>query len=77
MRRAAISVGANIVEGYSKHSTKEFRRYLDISIGSVTELEFFIELSYELGYIKQLQYQSTNNLIVEVKKLLYSFRKSL
>lgn len=77
MRRAAISVGANIVEGYSKHSTKDFRRFLDISIGSITELEFFVELSRDLNYINDKDYQSSSDLILEVKKLLYSFRKSL
>lgn len=77
MRRAAISIDANIVEGYSKHSTKELRRFLNISISSATELEFFINLSLDLNYITEKNHKSITNLLIEVKKLLYSFRRAL
>ena len=76
MRRAAISVMANIVEGYVK-STNEFIRFLNISIGSITELEVFFELAYDLKYVSKADNEKSNDLIVETKKLLYSFQKSL
>lgn len=77
IRRSAISVAANIVEGYAKKSTKEYIRFLDISIGSVTELELFLELSFELKYFDTMKFSETNGLLIEVKKLLYSYQKSL
>lgn len=76
MRRAAISVVANIVEGYVK-SKNEFARFIDISIGSASELGVFFEISKDLKYISDKDYIIISNLIVEVKKLLYSFKKSL
>lgn len=42
MRRAAISITANIVKGYSKTSRKELIRFLDISKGSINELEYIL-----------------------------------
>jgi S23 ribosomal protein. len=48
IRRAAISVVANIVEGYIKEKPKEYSRFLTISIGSLTELEVLIDISLEL-----------------------------
>ena len=75
MRRAGISVLANIVEGYSKSSRKEFARFLDISIGSASELEIFLDLSKDLGYMNKDN--KISELLIEVKKMLYSFRKSL
>lgn len=77
MRRAAISVPANIVEGYSKSSTKDYIRFLDISVGSLSELEFYFEISLELKYLDQNNYNKTTELSLEVRKLLRSFQKSL
>ena len=77
MRRAAISIVANVVEGYSKSSKKEYARFLDISIGSVSELEIYYELSLELRYINKLELDRVNGLILETKKLLYTYQKSL
>lgn len=77
MRRSAVSVPANLIEGYSKESSAEFARFLTISIGSLAELEFYIEISYDLKYIDQETSQKTNSLIYEVKKLLYGTRKAV
>jgi len=76
MRRAAISILANIVEGYAKKSSKEFARFLTISIGSLTELEVFLDLSCDLDYIDLTTLATINSLLQEVKRLLYGTRKS-
>ena len=47
-RRAAFSAAANIAEGSAKHGPREFRRYLDISIGSLSELAFALRLARDL-----------------------------
>lgn len=77
MRRAAISIMANIGEGYAKSSTAEYIRYLDISIGSITELEIYFELVLELKYLTISETEKVQSLILETKKLLYSFQYSL
>lgn len=76
MRRCAVSILANIVEGYVK-SRKEFIRFLSISIGSASELGVYLELSNELEYLDRVKFNEGNNLLSEVMKLLYSFQKSL
>jgi four helix bundle protein len=77
MRRAAVSVPANIVEGYTKPTSKDFARFLDISLGSLAELEFYFELSLELKYLSQNQYNELSSLSLEINKLLRSFQKSI
>lgn len=75
MRRSAVSVPANLIEGYSKESSAEFARFLTISIGSLAELEFYIELSISLEYLDKENSSKVNFMIYEVKKLLYGTRK--
>lgn len=77
MRRAALSVAANVVEGYAKNSSTEFARFLTISIGSLTELEVFLEISFELGFINSPIYDRITDLLLEVKRLLYGTRKKV
>lgn len=76
IRRAAVSVPANIVEGYGRRSKREFRRFLDISLGSLAELEYLIALSARLGFIKE-NLEETLTCVDEVGKLLWSFRRKL
>ena len=51
MRRASVSIGSNISEGFNRRSPKEFRHFLHIAYGSCAELETQIEISAELGYL--------------------------
>ena len=51
-RRAAFSGAANIVEGASRKGRNEFRRFLDIALGSLCELEYALEVAAALEYLK-------------------------
>jgi four helix bundle protein len=51
-RRASYSASANIAEGSAKRGAREFRRYLDISLGSLSELSYILLLARDLGYLK-------------------------
>ena len=77
IRRSVKSIKSNIVEGYAKKSTKEYLRFLDIAIGSATETEVHLDIAQELGYINESNFGTINDLLSEVKKLLYTYVKSL
>jgi four helix bundle protein len=51
VRRAAFSVAANIAEGAAKRSRKDFRRFLDMALGSMSELTYALRLARDLGYL--------------------------
>jgi four helix bundle protein len=51
LRRAAVSVPANIAEGAARNGSKEFLHFLGISSGSLSELDTLIDLARQLGYV--------------------------
>lgn len=77
IRRASISVAANIAEGYTRSGTKEFSRFLDIALGSLVECEVFLEIAHELEYGQTADIETAKSLLIEIKKLLYSFKGGL
>jgi four helix bundle protein len=76
IRRAALSVPTNIVEGYGRKTKIELSRFLDMARGSLAETEYLLEFSKELGYIKT-DISEIKSLIEEVSKLLWNFQKGL
>jgi len=57
MRRAAVSVPANIVEGSARRSRNEYLQFLYIAMSSLTELNYYIRFTNELGYLGTSRYQ--------------------
>ena len=51
VRRAAVSVPSNLAEGAAKRGRREFRRYIDIALGSLSELRSLLHLARDLGYV--------------------------
>ena len=77
MGRAVVSIASNIAEGSGRNSNRDFRRFLNYSLGSAYELETQVILSYDLGFISEKDYLKVVEKITEVQKMIYSFRKSL
>jgi len=77
MQRAAVSIPANIAEGCGKDSDAELKRYFLIAMGSASELEYLLMLACDLGYLQSNIYQSIQNDLVEMRKMLNSFIQKL
>lgn len=77
IRRAAVSVVANIVEGWSRKNNKEKVQFYYISRGSLTEVEFYIDFSYKIKYLDHNQFNQLVELRRETAKLLSGLIKSL
>jgi four helix bundle protein len=77
LRRAAISVPANIAEGNARSSTKEYLRHLSVAIGSLAEIETFIELAHRFNYAESSTISSLNDVIGEERRMLRGLQRSL
>ena len=77
MRRCAVSVPVNIVEGYGRKTPKDKTQFYYIARGSLNELEYYIDLSYRLNYLDAENYQKISALRNDVGKLLTGFMKSI
>ena len=75
MRRAAVSVPSNIVEGCGRNSTADYIRFLDIAFGSLRELEYQVSLSTRLGFAKSEA--ELNSKLTETSKVLGGLIRAL
>jgi four helix bundle protein len=62
IRRAVFSVASNIAEGSAKHGNAEFRRYLDICIGSLSEVSYALRVALDIGIIGKEEFTSLDAL---------------
>jgi four helix bundle protein len=76
-RRAAVSIAANIAEGSARSGDKEFSRFLYISLGSASELEYFCILVADLGLLKPAEATVIEADAAEIKRMLSGLIASL
>lgn len=77
IRRAMVSIPANISEGRLRGSNKEFKQFLFIAFGSGGELETHLEISRRLGYLSEIRYKELDLKLSEIMKMLNSLIKTL
>ena len=77
MRRAAVSVPSNIVEGCARESQSEYLRFLEIAFGSLRELHYQFSLSKRLGYLHGAGLVQFEAAIVETEKVLGALMRSM
>ena len=70
MRRAVVSIPANIAEGHARGTTKDYLRFLGIAMGSLRELETYGELSMRIGLVSSEQLRAVSGLANETGALL-------
>lgn len=70
IRRASVSIPANIAEGYRRGSRKEYRVFLSYSFGSGAEVETYLDLSLQLNYITKDDYNLTYSKLEQIMKML-------
>ena len=76
VRRAAVSVPTNIVEGCARKSTREYLNFINVATGSAAETLYLLDLSTRLGFLKLEVYRyfdpKYNHLLAGLQKLLLS-----
>ena len=77
MRRAAVSIPSNLAEGAARKGKKEFRQYLNIAQGSISEIDTQIELSFILNFIEKNLYNDLMDELTIISKMLFGLSRSL
>lgn len=77
LRRAALSVPTNIVEGYGRQSKRELKQFVNIALGSLAEVEYLLDFCLKLKYLSTKEYGELQDLRQEVGNLLWKFYKSI
>lgn len=70
MRRAAVSVGANISEGCGRETRPDFARFLQVAAGSASELEYHLQVAMDLKYLPPESGHRISNDVRDVKRML-------
>lgn len=77
LSKAARSVPSTLVEGCGKDSHLELARYADISIGSCSEVEYWMLLGRDIGYFARSDHDRITAQVVEIRKMLFGLRRSI
>lgn len=73
IRRSAISIPSNIAEGFGRDSNKEYLRFLNISIGSLFEMQTQLEIAKNIEYLTEEDFNNLYEDSREVERMLVSF----
>jgi len=77
MRRASLSIPANIAEGCGRSGQAEFAHFLNIAMGSATELQYHLLLARDLNLLNKQNYGTLEQQVTEVKRMLTSLMQRL
>lgn len=77
MRRSSYSIPTNIAEGSGRGTKPQFRNFLDIAAGSLSELHYQLILSKDLLYISETIFQELSYELIEIQKMLRAYMEKL
>ena len=77
MRRAAVSIGANLAEGCGRRTNAEMARFVRISMGSASELDYHLLLAHDFGYLRSGEHKGLSYELTRIRKMLASLLATL
>ena len=77
LQRAAVSIPANLAEGHTRGTTREFLRYVVIAHGSLSELETLLAVASDLGYVDRTSMSELTQLCDRTGRMLGALRRKL
>ena len=77
IRRASSSIPTNIAEGCGRATNKDFAHFLQMAIGSASEVEYELLLARDLHYLNIDDYNILNKEIVEIRRMIYKYQSEL
>lgn len=77
MRRSSSSVAANLAEGCCRQGDVEFGRFVQIAIGSISELDYQLLLARDLGYLPVQEHEKLGSLLSETRRMLIGLIQKL
>ena len=77
IRRASVSIMANIAEGFGRHSDRDFAHFLNIAHGSAYEVQSHLYVALDLRYISQATFDTHYGSLDEIARMLFALRKKL
>jgi four helix bundle protein len=77
IRRASVSIMANIAEGFGRRSDKEFGNFLNMAHGSAYEVQSHLYVALDLNYLDKKTFDEFYDLLTEISRMIYAFAKHL
>jgi four helix bundle protein len=77
LRRASVSIMANIAEGFGRRSDKEFANFLNIAHGSASESQSHLYIALDLGYLEQSEFETLYGMFEECSKMVVTLSHHL
>lgn len=77
IKRSSISIPSNIAEDYGRSGSKDYLKFLNISIGSLFEMQTQIEIAFNLKYVTKEQFNNIYELSKEIERMIGSFARKI
>ncbi len=77
LRRAVVSIAANISEGAGRNTNGEFKQFLGIASGSAYEVQTLLQISNDLQMVSSTTLENLNKQTVEIQKMIFGFQQTL
>ena len=77
LRRSAVSISSNIVEGAARPTSRDFARFIGIALASASESEYQLLLACDLGYINTDEHRSLSQRAVAIRRMLIRLREQV